>query len=473
MPADNLYRDIIIISSDEEDCKDELDEEAYAPNAGQEGLRTEGLSYEPSRVEVSSSNSQHRGSASVRAARATSTQVRTAHHNHGAQTNTWVRDDVKREGSALGSPDCPAHRAEEAPLVSEVHRGTSGTVTPLKLEESDRRSTTTAVESSLNFTGHARDTTLGPISKKHDVLRELIATCSTHPPSSYVQAAHMAPRSSPSERSSSVTLPSEPRHSSPDPLVVSLPIASEDAREGSATSPKISETTADNSLVRTDGEAHQTSPTPSEGEVDRLIQVSQIDDLETTPAPVSPLPPSPPSCTSISATQSASTYIIPPDVPWRQPQQRQSDLADWARAYAVSRAAASQPLSWRTLGASYAEEMPAQPVLNDIAQEGLYTIAGAREGSSQGTHNVDVPPPPGVEDPVVRFLKEVSLSPTLADTLREVGVSDEQRIQALGALHWRSLDKLDKALAQAGLDYVARLLIRDGLKKRASQGQPT
>lgn len=71
-------------------------------------------------------------------------------------------------------------------------------------------------------------------------------------------------------------------------------------------------------------------------------------------------------------------------------------------------------------------------------------------------------------DPVVRFLHEVGLSSDLADVLRQVGISDDLRIAALGAMRVAALNQLDKTLQQAGLDFVSRVLIREGLKDRAS-----
>ena len=79
------------------------------------------------------------------------------------------------------------------------------------------------------------------------------------------------------------------------------------------------------------------------------------------------------------------------------------------------------------------------------------------------------PPPLPLGDPVVRFLEEVGLSADMAGTLREVGITDERRMRALGALHHSALEGLLRQLRTMRVDYTARLLIREGLKRRAAQ----
>ena len=74
------------------------------------------------------------------------------------------------------------------------------------------------------------------------------------------------------------------------------------------------------------------------------------------------------------------------------------------------------------------------------------------------------PPPP---DPVIRFLEELGLSPSLAGSLRRVGISDDNRIRAIGALPRGPMDRIEKGLALEGIDLVACVLIRQGLKQRA------
>ncbi|RPD64582.1 hypothetical protein L226DRAFT_565424 [Lentinus tigrinus ALCF2SS1-7] len=73
-----------------------------------------------------------------------------------------------------------------------------------------------------------------------------------------------------------------------------------------------------------------------------------------------------------------------------------------------------------------------------------------------------------VEDVVERFLKEMGLTGELADALRHVGISDEARMKALGQLSDALLDRLEKSLAEEGLDLSACLLVREGLKRRAT-----
>ena len=81
----------------------------------------------------------------------------------------------------------------------------------------------------------------------------------------------------------------------------------------------------------------------------------------------------------------------------------------------------------------------------------------------------DLPPvaaPPSL-DPVVRFLEEIELPSSLADSLQRVGISDDNRIRAIGALPRGPMDRIEKRLAAEGIDFVACILIREGLKQRA------
>ena len=71
-------------------------------------------------------------------------------------------------------------------------------------------------------------------------------------------------------------------------------------------------------------------------------------------------------------------------------------------------------------------------------------------------------------DTVSRFLEEIGLSEDLADVVRGVGILDDSRIKALGRLPESALDKFEDGLAAAGLDIAARLLILEGLKRRAA-----
>ena len=70
-------------------------------------------------------------------------------------------------------------------------------------------------------------------------------------------------------------------------------------------------------------------------------------------------------------------------------------------------------------------------------------------------------------DPVVRFLEEIGLPSSLADSLQRVGISDDNRIRAIGALPRGPMDRIEKRLAAEGIDFVACILIREGLKQRA------
>ncbi len=68
--------------------------------------------------------------------------------------------------------------------------------------------------------------------------------------------------------------------------------------------------------------------------------------------------------------------------------------------------------------------------------------------------------------PVVQFLEEQGLAADSADALQAVGICDEKRMQCLGGLPSHALDRLEKALAERGLDFAACLLVREGLCKR-------
>ena len=75
---------------------------------------------------------------------------------------------------------------------------------------------------------------------------------------------------------------------------------------------------------------------------------------------------------------------------------------------------------------------------------------------------------PAPEDAVASFLEEMGLSRDLAEVLRDVGIKDEARMKALGRLSDTALDRLEKSLAEKGLDVSACLLVREGLKQRAT-----
>ena len=70
--------------------------------------------------------------------------------------------------------------------------------------------------------------------------------------------------------------------------------------------------------------------------------------------------------------------------------------------------------------------------------------------------------------PIVAFLNEQNLPISLAPTLDALGISDSQRMRALGALPESALDKLEKGLEERGIGLVERLLIVDGLRRRAA-----
>ena len=90
--------------------------------------------------------------------------------------------------------------------------------------------------------------------------------------------------------------------------------------------------------------------------------------------------------------------------------------------------------------------------------------AGKTDTASSPPLGLVAPPP---SDPVIRFLEELGLSPSLAGSLRRVGISDNNRIRAIGALPRGPMDRIEKGLALEGIDLVACVLIRQGLKQRA------
>ncbi|KAI0325429.1 hypothetical protein GY45DRAFT_249081 [Cubamyces sp. BRFM 1775] len=74
------------------------------------------------------------------------------------------------------------------------------------------------------------------------------------------------------------------------------------------------------------------------------------------------------------------------------------------------------------------------------------------------------------QDEVAGFLRSVGLSPALASALRDVGISDRARMRALGSLPDADYQRVDDCLKTAGLDMVARVLVRSGLKGCAQAG---
>ena len=77
------------------------------------------------------------------------------------------------------------------------------------------------------------------------------------------------------------------------------------------------------------------------------------------------------------------------------------------------------------------------------------------------------PIPEHGDNVISQFLEECGLGAELARELRMVGITDATRIRALGALPSAALDRLEKSLGDAGLDFAACMLVREGLKRRA------
>ena len=70
-------------------------------------------------------------------------------------------------------------------------------------------------------------------------------------------------------------------------------------------------------------------------------------------------------------------------------------------------------------------------------------------------------------DVVVSFLLKHGLSAQLAPALRAVGLTDHGKMRRSGKASERSLDRLEKKLAKKGVDYIARMLVRNGLCRMA------
>ncbi|KAI0325419.1 hypothetical protein GY45DRAFT_248498 [Cubamyces sp. BRFM 1775] len=76
----------------------------------------------------------------------------------------------------------------------------------------------------------------------------------------------------------------------------------------------------------------------------------------------------------------------------------------------------------------------------------------------------------GSIDVVAEFLVESGLSANLAGILRAVGVTDRVRMRMLGALPDAELARLDEQLEKQGMDLVAQMLVREGLRRCARAG---
>lgn len=289
-------------------------------------------------------------------------------------------------------------------------------------------------------------------------------------PASYAQAAS-SPRRSPSARqSSSTTLTSEPRTSSANSADDSPPEAPQDVEDDEGTYQETPQQQASVCPAQPEEGIGRCSPTPSDVEVDGLLQGTYDDNSASIQARAMPSPPASPP--QLSPSPATAAYVIPSNVPWRQPHLALSEPFSTFLAWEQTAIPLPKPAPSQMASVSSEQTAQGNPIVDSLRGAGLYTISDSVAGSSHSPHSIDAhaqPPPGQVEDPVVKFLREVSLSPSLAETLRAVGISDDHRIRALGALHWRLLDRLDKTMEQAGLDPVARLLIRDGLKRRAVQ----
>ena len=109
-----------------------------------------------------------------------------------------------------------------------------------------------------------------------------------------------------------------------------------------------------------------------------------------------------------------------------------------------------------------------RPIASKVKSQKPKPAATKTQGKAKSKVVAAAPPPPSHEDAVERFLLDMGLSADLADALRHVGIKDEARMKALGRLSDAVLDRLEKSLADEGLDLSACLLVREGLKQRAA-----
>ncbi|PIL31062.1 hypothetical protein GSI_05758 [Ganoderma sinense ZZ0214-1] len=73
----------------------------------------------------------------------------------------------------------------------------------------------------------------------------------------------------------------------------------------------------------------------------------------------------------------------------------------------------------------------------------------------------------GDGDDVERFLDQLGLSVALAPKLRSFGFADDKRMSLMGRLSDESLGLLMEHLRKEGVDLVAAIMVREGLKRRA------
>ncbi|KAH9923177.1 uncharacterized protein BXZ73DRAFT_103972 [Epithele typhae] len=74
-------------------------------------------------------------------------------------------------------------------------------------------------------------------------------------------------------------------------------------------------------------------------------------------------------------------------------------------------------------------------------------------------------------DAVLRFCKEIGLTVAVAEKLRALGITDDDRIAALGHVCAQSREMLARRLEDVGLDWTARLLVMDGIVRRRAGKQ--
>ncbi|KAI0673971.1 hypothetical protein C8Q78DRAFT_1020063 [Trametes maxima] len=130
-------------------------------------------------------------------------------------------------------------------------------------------------------------------------------------------------------------------------------------------------------------------------------------------------------------------------------------------------------------------------VASRIAVETIFSVGrhsqGSTSSSSQrtklsGPSNLEISDDPTYNlrpdskadplDEVEEFLRRQGLPTTFANILRGIGISDAQRMRSLGRLPGYDLDKLEMRLADHGVDFVARMLIRKGLRDCAGLHGP-
>ncbi|PIL31077.1 hypothetical protein GSI_05773 [Ganoderma sinense ZZ0214-1] len=141
-----------------------------------------------------------------------------------------------------------------------------------------------------------------------------------------------------------------------------------------------------------------------------------------------------------------------------------SNDAQKGKAKAVPEAASRQDLPQvqrhRPAAGSGRYHSPAQPATPP--RHGRGPGREKETGPGPGQNGED-----GDGDDVERFLDQLGLSVALAPKLRSFGFADDKRMSLMGRLSDESLGLLMEHLRKEGVDLVAAIMVREGLKRRA------